>query len=1184
MFQNRLAFLFQIAIHSGDIMLKSIHQITQYFRDRLRFQIDEKTLARRRLQLESLEAKQLLAADLIASCNETAFIDEPAALVASESFESLTPTSAESFQRSAMMNSGHQHGDPNAAALISEDQATHRVVASGNWSNPSTWENGELPDAGARILVPKDLTLTVDSVIQTEFKTLGIHGTLRFDQNVDTEIHVDTIVSMPGGRFEMGTATQPISAGVTAKVVFADDGAIDRNWDPTQLSRGALLQGPVEIYGQSVTHQAQLEVHSVAGDTQLVLSSVPSQWNAGDQIVITGTQGSTSDEIRTIQSIQDNIVELDRALELDHVAPQSGLSVYVANTTRNVQFSSENPDTAHRGHIMFMHNANVDVNHASFVDLGRTDKTQPLDDILFEFAEDVVGNVTSAGIDFTTVNMEANNIRGRYAVHFHRGGVDPSQPAAQIKGSVVLGSPGWGFVNHSSNVDMVNNVAYGVHGVSFYTEAGDEIGSMVGNLAIRTVSPTFTLDDEGAIDPDLRADVQDFGVDGDGFWLSGHMVSVKNNVAAGASGHGIIIWSDGLVEADRGRTTVNVANVKNGHLIQGRETIPTWWAPMAEIEDNEAFGATIGFRSRYVHSSLYLGERGSAFHEAPSQEYVDTLKPTVDGLLVWGSRDGVLLNYNERMSIKNARIVGIGAPYVQNGGTADTGVGIDMYNEVSRGPGVIENVTVEGFNMGILASRHDHWMLTNLTLRNTTDLLITEARAASRQLEMNNIRFESLADTAVADQAGQRQNIRMQANIEPDSQPFWFLLKDRITLDGQAIYFNEQADSFSPTGELHPLVPNEFEGLTNAELFDRYGTSFGGALIPADAQQVDFIEGGVIGSLPAAEPTWPPLYDIRDSLDGEFVLVDPGTLTNFDGNGTGGGGDGGQGDGDDDDDGEDGQDGDDDGQDGDGGQDGDDDDDQDGDDDQDEDGDDGEEDDDEDGEDGDGEDDEDGQDTLQIQLPESDESIRVILRNDQIIVRSGDDVSRTDLEDQSELVIRGTAGDDRVFLNFQDDGISQFDRVQVDLGEGNDFARVAKLSSSFEGDFQINGGDGDDRLVAKKIDAIFEIYGQAGDDRIVGGSGDDMLYGGDGDDRILGGSGDDQIDAGQGNNFVNGQAGEDLLIQRLFSDSRLNDKRLSGEDGTSTRHRGMESALIFNLEEEFDFTDLGFDGDVEIRT
>ena len=97
MFQNRLAFLFQIAIHSGDIMLKSIHQITQYFRDRLRFQIDEKTLARRRLQLESLEAKQLLAADLIASCNETAFIDEPAALVASESFESLTPTSAESL-------------------------------------------------------------------------------------------------------------------------------------------------------------------------------------------------------------------------------------------------------------------------------------------------------------------------------------------------------------------------------------------------------------------------------------------------------------------------------------------------------------------------------------------------------------------------------------------------------------------------------------------------------------------------------------------------------------------------------------------------------------------------------------------------------------------------------------------------------------------------------------------------------------------------------------------------------------------------------------------------------------------------------------------------------------------------------------------------------------------------------
>ena len=258
------------------------------------------------------------------------------------------------------------------------------------------------------------------------------------------------------------------------------------------------------------------------------------------------------------------------------------------------------------------------------------------------------------------------------------------------------GSPGWGFVNHSGNVNMVDNVAYGVQGAAFYTEVGDEIGSMVGNIAIRTVNPAFTLDDEGAIDPDLRAERMDFGVDGDGFWLSGHMVSMQGNVSAGASAHGIIIWSDGVIEPDlaRGRSSVHVSHLENGHLITGRDTIPTWWAPLSEVSNNESYGATIGFRSRYVHSAGYLGEIGSSFHTPPDQAYIDTLNPTVDGLTVWGSRDGVLMNYNERMSIKNARLIGIGAPYVQNGGTADLGVGIDMYNEVTRGPGVIENVSI----------------------------------------------------------------------------------------------------------------------------------------------------------------------------------------------------------------------------------------------------------------------------------------------------------------------------------------------------------------------------------------------------------------------------------------------------------------------------------------------------------
>lgn len=823
---------------------------------------------KRMLRLETLSSRTLLAADL---AFEMPTEPQPAMIAMQAEGE------ASSGQLHSMSNMGHAA----AMALISAEQATHAAVTTGNWSDPNTWEDQALPTAGARILIPSGVSITVDSVMSTEFKTVGIHGELKFATDVNTELRVDTIVSTHNGRLEIGTAQNPIANGVRARVVFADDGAIDRTWDPTQVSRGAVLFGATSIHGADSTHRALLAVHPTAGATTLELSVAPSGWNVGDEIIITGTQGSTSDEVRTINVIKGNSVTLDQALSLDHVPPRSDLNVYVANTTRNVEFTSENTEVAHRGHIMFAHNPNTHVNNAKFTELGRTNKKIALDDIAF-LPTDAVGNRTSAWVDFTTEAGPANNIRGRYAVHFHRTGVDPSSTPATIDGSVVVGSPGWGFVNHSSHVNMTNNVAYGVHGASFYTEAGDEIGTIENNIAIRTVNPNFRLEDNGEISVDLRAEQQDFGVDGDGFWLSGHLVNFRNNVSAGASGHGIIYWTDGLVEADRGRTSVRVGNIANGHLIPGRETIPTWWAPMADIQNNEAFNATIGFRARYIHSSIYLGDPGSSFHEPPPREYIETLNPTVDGLTVWGSRDGALLNYNERLSLRNARIVGIGAEYVRQGGTTDLGVGIDMYNEVSRGPGVVENVTVEGFNMGILAPRHDEWRMSNIQLRNTTDMLITKGSIAERSLVMDDVTFGDLQGTAVEGNENLRQNVVMDGEGDED-QPYWFLLTNRVSMNGQGLYFNEQAANHVPlAGEnqchYRVQIPAEFVGKTNQELHDRYGTSFGGAIIPQDATTADFLTGGVVADLPSAEPTDPPLYDVRVE---EAVLIDPGTLTDF---------------------------------------------------------------------------------------------------------------------------------------------------------------------------------------------------------------------------------------------------------------------------------------------------------------
>lgn len=104
-------------------------------------------------------------------------------------------------------------------------------------------------------------------------------------------------------------------------------------------------------------------------------------------------------------------------------------------------------------------------------------------------------------------------------------------------------------MNHSSNVNFIDNVSYNVVGGAFQTEAGDETGAVIGNIALRTLRSNDPLNcncEEELVD--VRESRQDFAFQGDGFWLHGTDLRVENNVVAGATGHAFIYWPEGLIE------------------------------------------------------------------------------------------------------------------------------------------------------------------------------------------------------------------------------------------------------------------------------------------------------------------------------------------------------------------------------------------------------------------------------------------------------------------------------------------------------------------------------------------------------------------------------------------------------------------------------------------------------------
>lgn len=645
---------------------------------------------------------------------------------------------------SAMAHTNHCEMIPDFAAT---DLATHTAIQSGQWSDPATW-GGDIPGINAVAYIPENINVNLASEQDVGLDRLRIDGTLAFSSDQNTRLQVGTIYSACSGTLQIGTESSPISEGVKAEIVFVDMGPVS---DQQLLSLGAILAGKTTIFGRSKTHRSVITPQAKQGDAVLNLHEAPTGWNVGDELVITGTIQSnpTSDEIRTITEINNTQVTLSEPLSLDHTAPAADLNVYVANVSRNVEFRSESTDIDRRGHIMLL-SSNVSVNNARFTELGRTDKTRPVDDYEFFFS-DPESDGDDAPESAHVNALGGSNIRGRYPIHFHQVGTHPNSSAAVVRGSVIFNGPGWGFVNHSSNVDFIDNVSYGLQGAGFYTEAGDEIGSMVGNIAIRSVNSSFTLDDQGAIDPDLRATRMDYGHDGDGYWLSGTRVSMINNVAAGASAHGIIYWTDGIMEptpSPTTRITIPVQNLPDGDLIPNRDSVPVWWAPLAESRGNESYGATVGFRIRYIHAKNYLGrDEQSDFHRSPPQAYIDTLSPTVNDLTVWGNRDGVLLNYNERLSLVGAKIQGFGKGVSQfsfNEGTAKSGVGLDISNDSTHGPARVENVTIEGFGMGTAVPVNGQWDLTNMQLSNNgTDILFIEPENDETQLRFSNLSYQS---------------------------------------------------------------------------------------------------------------------------------------------------------------------------------------------------------------------------------------------------------------------------------------------------------------------------------------------------------------------------------------------------------------------------------------------------------
>ena len=594
--------------------------------------------------------------------------------------------------------------------LVPHEQATHVAIKNGHWFDPTIWKNGKVPGDDADVLIPEGRRVWYGKESEARLNTVRVDGSFKFASKFDSKMLVDTFVVAPEGKLVIGTANNPVKANKSTQIIFTSDTAIDTLWDPTQVSRGLISHGKAEIYGAEKLDFVALKGDALKGDNELILDlpngqTSPKGWRVGDRLILGGTKyrhnasdednSRTHDEELVITAIEGNKIRFtndditsgnNSVLRFNHQRPEGfedRLDLYVANTTRNVSFATENGEnvpTKHRGHVMFMHNPNVVVRNAGFYDLGRTDKNQLIDDPM----QNVDGSVGSG-----------KNPRGRYAFHFHKTGIDdPNSTPALAKGNAVVGSPGWGLVHHASHAVLEDNVVFDVVGAGIVAEAGNEIGAWRNNITIKMTG------DDRRNDHDLngsREHMFDFGFNGEGYWVQGAaQISIEDNIAISSRAGVAFFGSDEGSEHLREAETISVASLpqKYSNIAKGTadETVVDVSAvPIRQLSGFEAYNVGDGIFS-WGRMQNKDGQLDFNFGSDDSKRAAHNFRSVIEDFKVWNVvGDGVSLKYNSNVDVKDGLILGKSQRIVSSG------VGVnDSSTKLS-----LSNLHIEGFVSGI---------------------------------------------------------------------------------------------------------------------------------------------------------------------------------------------------------------------------------------------------------------------------------------------------------------------------------------------------------------------------------------------------------------------------------------------------------------------------------------------------
>ncbi len=466
------------------------------------------------------------------------------------------------------------------------------------------------------------------------------------------------------------------------------------SWDSTQLSLGLVTMGKIEIIGQEKGVMAKLAADALKNQATIQLETMPTGWKVGDEILITsgGNIDATSNgsEVAVIETINGNTITTKEDLTNNHEGRmEDDLHCFVGDLSRNIQFRSMDKSVVtRRGHFMVMHNpTNVQIKNAAFLDMGRTDKSRILDDLIWEeWVEPKAfkSKISALGQECSKLKLnpkaDITNHRGRYSIHLHKLGAAYGVNMASVTGNVIWGNPGWGIAHHGSHADISQNVVYDVTGSGIVSEAGNETGFWDNNLVV----DIKIGHDESPYTASLFYD--DYLYTGQGLGMKGRAVVCRGNVIADANfAVGVINFNaainslirmdpEALAKLRPGFEIDQFPLSTNGYSVEGDSIMPLEVALI--MENTTIINSVRGLRS--IERDMGVN------HESRS---------VFDGFKAWGVNVGIGITYQADYSFRDVFI----------SGKNESSVGLDLWKHSHNHS--FERIKLVDLAYGITASK-----------------------------------------------------------------------------------------------------------------------------------------------------------------------------------------------------------------------------------------------------------------------------------------------------------------------------------------------------------------------------------------------------------------------------------------------------------------------------------------------